>query len=98
MTSDEIAEQMQRPGATMSLDRVVAGLRAAASQTFTDEAREAIEIAIAKVTALSVHVGQWFANYERVSALYAYECEYRKTCQKECEALGARVHELEGLA
>lgn len=98
MTSDEIAEQMAHPGATMSTERVVAGLRAAASQTFTDEAHAAIEIAIAKVTTLTVHVSQWLGNYERVSALYAYELEYRKTCQAECETLGARVHELEGLA
>ncbi len=97
MTSEEIAEQMQHPGATMSTERVIAGLRAAATQTFTDEAREAIETAIAKVTAVSVHVGQWIRNYDCVSDLYAYECEYRKTCQAECETLTARVHELEGL-
>lgn len=98
MTSEEIAEQMAHPGATMSTDRVIAGLRAAATQTFTDEARAAVDIAIAKVTVMSVHIGQWVRNYDAMAALHNYEHEYRKTCQAECEALGARVHELEGLA
>ena len=98
MTNEDIAEQMAHPGAVMSTERVVAGLRAAATQTFTDEAREAIEAAVAKVTAMSVHVGQWIRNYDSMAALHAYEHDYRKTCQAESETLGARVHELEGLA
>lgn len=97
MTDQEIAEQMRHHGATMSPERVIAGLRAAATQTFTDEAREAIEIAIAKVTAVSVHVGQWIQNYDRVAALYDYEHRYRKTVQESEASLAARVHELEGL-
>ena len=97
MTNEDIAEQMAHPGAVMSTQRIVAGLRAASSQTFTDEAREAIDAAVAKVTAISVHVGQWIANYDRVAALYSYEHEYRKTVQATCASLEARVHELEGL-
>ena len=97
MTNEDIAEQMAHPGAVMSTQRIVAGLRAASSQTFTDEAREAIDAAVAKVTAISVHVGQWIRNYDAMAALHAYEHEYRKTVQATCASLEARVHELEGL-
>lgn len=96
MTDAEVAEWMSHPGVTKSLQEVVAGLQFAASQTITDDAKEAIENGIARLVAANQHAHTWKWLYGNVSSAHEYERTFRMQLEDQLNAAHERVAQLEG--
>lgn len=96
MTDAEVAEWMAHPGVAKSLYEILAGLRYAASQTITDDAKTAIEDGMARLVAACTHANQWKSLYDAVSAAHHYEHTFRTELEGQLVESHRRVAELEG--
>lgn len=96
MTDEEVRKWMEHPGARRGLAEAVSGLLSAASQTFTEDARLAIEAGVARLVSTAQHAHQWKTFYDGVVAMHNYEVTFRRQLEEQCEALHRRIADLEG--
>lgn len=98
MTEEDVHRWMRHPGVTRGAEEVVAGLLAAASQTLTDEAKDAIEAGVARLVAANRHAHLWKSFYDGMAAMHAYEVAFRRQLEEQCESLHRRIATLEGFS